>query len=253
MYGPTQKNRSKANRELFCRSYERSMEILSHPDRPMRIALLDFEPIRIAGLREIFAQPEFEVAATDWTMAFRESAFDLAVLVLKEQAFSLALLARLRGRHHGLRVLVIGSGSEQEKILAALNAGAKGWLEETASPTHVKQAAFAVLGGSVWAPRRVLATFVDRAIDGSATRQKRHSPRFTEREEAVLQQLVLARSNREIAQALSIQEQTVKSYVARLMRKVGVGNRIALSVQAASGAWGPEERQKQPFGVPGRE
>jgi DNA-binding NarL/FixJ family response regulator len=64
---------------------------------------------------------------------------------------------------------------------------------------------------------------------------------FTEREEEVLQQLVLARSNREIAQALSIREQTVKSYVARLMRKVGVGNRIALSVQAASGAWGEKD------------
>jgi DNA-binding NarL/FixJ family response regulator len=53
----------------------------------------------------------------------------------------------------------------------------------------------------------------------------------------VLQQLVLARSNREIARALSIQEQTVKSYVARLMRKMGVENRIALSMQAAEGEW----------------
>ncbi|MGA9983814.1 MAG: LuxR C-terminal-related transcriptional regulator, partial [Acidobacteriaceae bacterium] len=96
-------------------------------------------------------------------------------------------------------------------------------------------------GGSIWAPRQVLATFVDRALDTSATRRRRHNPRFTEREEEVLQQLVLARSNREIAQALSIREQTVKSYVARLMRKVGVGNRIALSVQAASGAWGEKD------------
>ena len=105
----------------------------------------------------------------------------------------------------------------------------------------VMQAAHAILNGSIWAPRRVLSTFVDRAIEGSAARRRGTSPRFTEREEEVLQQLVLARSNREIAQALSIREQTVKSYVARLMRKVGVGNRIALSVQAASGAWGDKE------------
>ena len=113
------------------------MESIGQLSRQMRVGLLDFEPIRIAGLREIFAeQPDFQVVATDWAMAFRESSFDLVVVVLKDQAFSLALLARLRSRHPGLKVLVIGSGSEQEKILEAINAGAKGWLEETATPAQ---------------------------------------------------------------------------------------------------------------------
>jgi DNA-binding NarL/FixJ family response regulator len=218
------------------------MEITGEPARKLKVGLLDFEPLRIAGLRGIFSeQPDFQVVATDWAMAFKEPSFDLVVLVLRDQAFSLALLARLRSRHPSLKVLVIGSGSETEKILEAIGAGAKGWLEDTATPKQVLQAAYAVLDGSIWAPRRVLSVFVDRAIEGSAARRKRPSPRFTEREEEVLQQLVLARSNREIAQALSIREQTVKSYVARLMRKVGVGNRIALSVQAASGAWGEKK------------
>jgi DNA-binding NarL/FixJ family response regulator len=218
------------------------METSSQTTRKLKVGLLDFEPLRIAGLREIFAeQPDFQVVATDWATAFRDSAIDLVVVVLRDQAFSLALLARLRSRHPGLKVLVIGTGSEPEKILDAITAGAKGWLEETANPEQVMQAAYAILEGSIWAPRRVLSTFVDRALEGSAARRKRSNPRFTEREEEVLQQLVLARSNREIAQALSIREQTVKSYVARLMRKVGVGNRIALSVQAASGAWGEKK------------
>lgn len=218
------------------------MDTNTESARKLKVGLLDFEPLRIAGLRGIFdEQLDFQIVATDWAMAFREPSFDLVILVLRDQAFSLALLARLRSRHPGLKVLAIGSGSEPEKILEAINAGAKGWLEETATPEQVLQAASAVLEGSIWAPRRVLSTFVDRAIEGSAARRKRTSPRFTEREEEVLQQLVLARSNREIAEALSIREQTVKSYVARLMRKVGVGNRIALSVQAASGAWGDKK------------
>jgi len=204
--------------------------------------LLDFEPIRIAGLREIFAsQPNFRIVATDWTMAFREKTLNLAVVVLRDQTFSLALLARLRSRNQNLKILVVGCGSEPERIIDAVNAGAKGWLEETANPIQVLQAACAVLDGSMWVPRRVLSTFVDRTLDGAAARRRQKNPRFTEREEEVLQQLVLARSNREIAKALSIREQTVKSYVARLMRKAGVGNRIALSVQAASGAWGEKE------------
>jgi DNA-binding NarL/FixJ family response regulator len=218
------------------------MDIVSHQPGSLRVGLLDFEPIRIAGLREIFAsQPNFKVVATEWAMALREKVLDLAVVDLREQPFSLALLARLRSRNQNLKILVIGPGSEPERILAAVHAGAKGWLEETANPIQILKAANAVLNGSMWVPRQVLSTFVDRTLDGAAARRRQKSPRFTEREEEVLQQLVLARSNREIAQALSLREQTVKHYVFRLMKKVGAGNRIALSVQAASGAWDQEK------------
>jgi len=214
------------------------METSNQVEGKLRIGLVDFEPIRIAGLREIFAsRPEFEVVASDWAMAFREPAFELVIVVLRDEGFSLALLARLRSRHPGQRILVMSSGSDEERIVAAISAGAKGWLEETAAPAQVMQAADVILAGTIWAPRHALSLFIDRAVEGAA-RNRRQNPHFTEREEEVLQQLVLARSNREIAQALSIREQTVKSYVARLMRKVGVGNRIALSVQAASGEWG---------------
>lgn len=218
------------------------MDAMNLDAEKTRIGLIDFEPIRIAGLREIFAsRPEMEVVDTDWAAAFRNPAFDLMVFVLRDMTFSLALLARLRARHPGVRVMVMSSASEEERIVEAISAGARGWLDETASPDDVMRAAEVVLNGTIWAPRRVLSTVVERAVEGSTLRQRKHNPQFTEREEEVLQQLVLARSNREIAQALSIREQTVKSYVARLMRKVGVGNRIALSVHAASGNFGKNQ------------
>ena len=59
-------------------------------------------------------------------------------------------------------------------------------------------------------------------------------PRFTEREGQVLRLLVAGSPNREIASALGIDEATVKAHVGRLMRKVGVTNRIALTMQAVS-------------------
>ena len=136
-----------------------------------------------------------------------------------------------------MKAIVMASEGDDEAIMSAISAGAKGWLEETASPDQVLQAVDIVLSGSIWAPRRVLSRLVDRALGAAGAPLRAQVPRFTEREEEVLQQLVLARSNREIARALSIQEQTVKSYVARLMRKMGVENRIALSMQAAEGDW----------------
>ena len=50
----------------------------------------------------------------------------------------------------------------------------------------------------------------------------------------MLRLLVAGRSNREIADVLSIDEGTGKAHVGRLLRKVGVGNRTALTVQALS-------------------
>ena len=55
---------------------------------------------------------------------------------------------------------------------------------------------------------------------------------FTSREREVLELLVAGRSNKEIGSPLGIGERTVKAHVAKLLRKVGVQNRIALSIYA---------------------
>ncbi len=214
------------------------METMERAKGANRIGLLDFEPLRVTGLREIFAaRPDLAVIPTDLTEVLGSGSFDVIAYAMRDQGLTLALLNRLRTRQPGLRTIVIGSGADEDRITEMIAAGARGWLEETASPEQVLQAVDVVFSGSIWAPRRVLSLFVDRTLGGSPSHPPLHHLRLTEREEQVLRQLVLARSNREIAEALSIREQTVKSYVARLMRKVGVGNRIALSMQAATGEW----------------
>jgi DNA-binding NarL/FixJ family response regulator len=55
---------------------------------------------------------------------------------------------------------------------------------------------------------------------------------FTDREKEVLELLVAGRANKEIGSVLGIEERTVKAHVAKLLRKVGVQNRVALSVHA---------------------
>lgn len=211
----------------------------SLPDpRRTRIGLIDFEPLRIAGLREILAQrPEFDVSATDLASALEHPDFDLVLFLAQKKLESYALLGRLKMRHPDMKAIVIAPDSDDETIMNAISAGAKGWLEEKASPAQILQAVDVVLSGSIWAPRKVLSQLVDRALGRGSGPLRAHYPRFTTREADVLHQLVLARSNREIAQALSIREQTVKSYIARLMKKVGVDNRTALSLQAAEADW----------------
>jgi len=68
----------------------------------------------------------------------------------------------------------------------------------------------------------------------------------------VLELILMARSNREIATHLGIEERTVKAHVGRLMRKTGVDNRIELSMRALSwsAAQEPDRKPQRASRVP---
>ena len=74
--------------------------------------------------------------------------------------------------------------------------------------------------------------FVDQAYRSSEHGVFANRRPFTSREKEVLGMLVAGCSNKEIAAPLGIEERTVKAHVAKLLRKVGVSNRVMLSVHA---------------------
>src|SRR6202011_3228902 len=141
------------------------------------------------------------------------------------------LMVSLKATRPDLRIIVTGSG-DKETIFKAIVAGAKGYVDEAASPAEFVQAVRVVLQGSVWAPRHVFSMFIERASSAPARIFPAGGTAFTDREKEVLELLVAGRSNKEIGSPLGIGERTVKAHVAKLMRKVGVQNRIALSVHA---------------------
>jgi DNA-binding NarL/FixJ family response regulator len=105
-------------------------------------------------------------------------------------------------------------------------------VDEAAAPLEFVQAIRMVHQGSVWAPRRVLSIFIERVTSSPGRIFPAGRVTFTDREKETLELLVAGRSNKEIGVALGIEERTVKAHVAKLMRKVGVQNRVALSVHA---------------------
>jgi DNA-binding NarL/FixJ family response regulator len=218
----------------------------NQPQSRLHIGLIDFEPLRVAGFESVFDNdPDVKVVATNAAAVMADDDLQMVLLGLHNPAASFEMLARLKAARPKLKLIVMGSESDDETIISAIGAGAKGYLEETATPEQVRQCIEVVKSGSIWAPRRVLSSFVDRMLHASEKPVLRHGFKFTERERAVLRLLVAARSNREIAEALGIEERTVKAYVARLMRKVGVENRIALSIHAASRSLAPDEGENQ--------
>src|SRR5271156_6299491 len=200
---------------------------------PIRIAVVESDPLRFVGFRALFDnETEFELISATLAEIGTVSAIDLILLGNRTGQNLFDVMASLKAARPDLRIIVTGSGMDDETVLKAIASGAKGYVDEAASPAEFVQAIRIVNEGSVWAPRRVLSMFIERVSSAPGRIFPAGRVTFTDREKEVLEMLVAGRSNKEIGAQLGIEERTVKAHVAKLMRKVGVQNRIALSVHA---------------------
>jgi DNA-binding NarL/FixJ family response regulator len=199
---------------------------------PIRIAVVESDPLRFVGFRALFDnETEFELISATLP-EIGTAAIDLVLLGNRTGQNLFDVMASLKAARPDVRIIVTGSGMDDETVLKAIASGAKGYVDEAASPAEFVQAIRIVNEGSVWAPRRVLSMFIERVSSSPGRIFPAGRVTFTDREKEVLEMLVAGRSNKEIGSALGIEERTVKAHVAKLMRKVGVQNRIALSVHA---------------------
>jgi DNA-binding NarL/FixJ family response regulator len=199
----------------------------------IRIAVVESDPLRLVGFRALFdSEPDFELISASWPDIGTQQNIDLVLLGNRPSQNLFDVMASLQATRPRLRIIVTGSGMDEETILKAIASGATGYVDEAASPADFVQAIRIVSQGSVWAPRRVLSLFIERVSSSPGRIFPVGRVTFTDREKEVLEMLVGGRSNKEIGAPLGIEERTVKAHVAKLMRKVGVQNRLALSVHA---------------------
>ncbi len=200
---------------------------------PIRIAVVESDPLRFVGFRALFdSEPDFELISASLPDIGTLQNIDLILLGNRSGQNLFDMMASFKATRPDLRIIVTGSGMDEETILKAIASGAKGYVDEAAAPAEFVQAIRIVNQGSVWAPRRVLSMFIERVTNSPGRIFPAGRVTFTDREKQVLEMLVVGRSNKEIGAELGIEERTVKAHVAKLMRKVGVQNRIALSVHA---------------------
>lgn len=220
-------------RRYATRTSEAHMKPSPQKKQRIRIAVVESDPLRFIGFRALFeSEADLELVAASLEEVTSQDNIDLVLLGSRTDQNLFDVMAGLKASRPDLRIVVTGSGADDETILKAVAAGAKGYVDEAATPKEFVMAIRIVNEGSVWAPRRVLSTFIERVTMHPARIFPAGRVTFTDREKEVLELLVAGRSNKEIGAALTIEERTVKAHVAKLMRKVGVQNRIALSVHA---------------------
>jgi DNA-binding NarL/FixJ family response regulator len=199
----------------------------------IKVAVVESDPLRFIGFRSLFDnERDLELVSCSTTELAGRPDIDIVLLGSRNGQNLFDLMAGMKASRPDMRIIVTGSGADDETILKAVTAGAKGYVDEAAPATEFIMAIRIVNQGSVWAPRRVLSMFIERVSSSPGRIFPAGRVNFTDREKEVLELLVAGRSNKEIGSALAIEERTVKAHVAKLMRKVGVQNRIALSVHA---------------------
>jgi two-component system, NarL family, response regulator LiaR len=128
---------------------------------------------------------------------------------------------RILSRAPAARVIALTASVDEARMMGALRAGATGYVRKDAEPETLLAAVRSVARGKTY-------------IDPSVGRLLAHDTAddLTPRETDVLRQLALGRSNRDIAAALDIGDETVKTHVGNLLSKLGVENRAQATVQA---------------------
>lgn len=207
----------------------------------VRVAVADDHPVVRDGLVAMLeTQPDFAVVGT---AATGEEALSLVtathpdVLLLDLEMPRLdgvKVLQRLRDSGVSTRVIVFTVFDTDERIIAAVEAGAAGYLLKGAPRADVFAAVRAVAsGGSLLAPVATSAVLRRIRGDTQASSTPHLTPSLTPRERVVLEQLARGLGNKQIAAQLGIAERTVKFHVSSVFAKLGATNRTEAVTRAA--------------------
>ncbi len=207
---------------------------ISTTTKPIRVALAESDPLCLVGFRALLeSESDLELISAPLPEIALQESID-AVLTGDRPGHSLFnTISNLKMMRPNLPIIVVGASTNDEIMLNAIVWGAKGYVFDGAPPSEFARAIRVVSHGLVWAPRRVVSMFIELA-----TTQPKRMPgaNVTEREKEVLKMLVAGLSNKEIGEPLGIAERTVKAHIAKMMHKVGVHNRIELSIHAVTHA-----------------
>ena len=132
----------------------------------------------------------------------------------------------IRSADPGVRVVVLTSFSDRERILEAVDAGAVGYLLKDAEPQELTQGIRAAARGEApFAPKAALALVTDRVGPQQA-------PTLTAREREVLSLVAEGLPNKLIARRLAISEKTVKAHLTSIFQRIGVSDRTQAALWA---------------------
>ncbi|MEU7035484.1 response regulator transcription factor [Streptomyces sp. NPDC046237] len=209
----------------------------------IRVVIADDEPLIRAGIRMILTSDEdIEVVAEaatgrDAVEEARAHAADVVLLDIQMPVLDgLSALPELRRAAPSTRVIVLTTFGERENVLRALEHGGAGFLLKDTAPAELIRAVRAAAAGDAYlspaATRHVVEQLASGREVARAEQARGRVAALSEKEREVLALLGEGLSNADAGRRLHMSEATVKTYVSRILAKLGCENRVQAALLA---------------------
>jgi DNA-binding NarL/FixJ family response regulator len=209
----------------------------------IRIVVADDHPLFRGGVvRSLLEQGGFDVIAeagtADEAVAAVEDALpDVVLLDISMPGSGLVAAAEIGRRFPAVGIVMLTVSEADEDLLAALKAGARGYvLKGVGAGELIDVVSGVARGGSYVTPTlaaRVLAAMqTQRRRAGEVRGEAATAEDLSAREEEILRLVARGLSNKEIGRTLELQEKTVKHYMTNILQKLQVRNRVEAALKA---------------------
>ncbi|MGW6407352.1 response regulator [Streptomyces vinaceus] len=209
----------------------------------IRVVIADDEPLIRAGIRMILTSaPDIEVVAEaangrEAVELARAHAPDVMLLDIQMPVMDgLTALGELGRAAPEVRALILTTFGEKENVLRALGSGGAGFLLKDSAPGELIGAVRAASAGDAYLSPGATRHVVDQLASGQGAARgeeaRRRVAELSERERGVLALLGEGLSNADAGRRLHMSEATVKTYVSRILSKLGCENRVQAALLA---------------------
>ncbi|TMG65549.1 MAG: response regulator transcription factor [Chloroflexi bacterium] len=201
----------------------------------------DHEMVREGLMSMLSSEPDFEVVGqTGFGEVVAElvetSRPDVVLLDARLPDISGVEVCRRLGRTHpGVAVVILTTYTDIELVEECLQAGARGYVVKDVERFSLKESIRAVSRGQAVLAPQVAGHVIDRIRSRQAG--ERRPAGLNASQVAILRLISRGHSNREIAADVHLSENTVKTHVQEIFRKLGVRNRVEAAILAGKSGW----------------
>ncbi len=203
---------------------------------PMRILIVEDDPLIQFGLEQVLGgYPELELVGlvADGAEGVQRALQLKPDLVLMDITLpgmdGIAATQEIKAKMPSIGVVVLTSHTEKKEVISALKSGADAYCVKGSKIERLLMAFVAAFDGGIYLDPQIMLALVDNLkcpVDWTVFNQ------LSEREKDVLELIVQGKSNAEIASALHLSPNTVKTHVSNLMGKLTVEDRTQVAILA---------------------
>jgi DNA-binding NarL/FixJ family response regulator len=204
----------------------------------VKIVAVDQHPLTLLGLAELLKSvPEFDLLGTCTTIAdARQEVWKLQPDIMLidinlPDGCGLKLINELKNSSLSIKTVILTTAMNDEQTIEALRLGVKGVVLKK-MPAHLMvQCIQKVAAGGLWMEKESIGQAFEKMLHREAG-MRRLATILTTRETEVMRWVAGGLSNQQIAEKLIVQEGTIKIHVHNIYRKLGVNNRVDLTLYA---------------------